>query len=61
MYTITRQRETMAGITAETGRKTSLLLVSAAGVCSTEEPEVPVLLSLWFWFSPPFLGLSGLA
>lgn len=28
--------------------------------CSTAEPEVPVLLSLRFWFSPVFLCLSGL-
>lgn len=57
----TKQQETMAGITADIGRKTTLLSVSAAGVCSSVEPEVPVLLSLWFWFSPAFLGLTGLA
>lgn len=35
--------------------------VSVTRVCSSVEPEVPVLLSLWFWFSQPFLGLSGFA
>lgn len=56
-----RQQEKMAEITAEIGRKTTLLSVSVAGVCSLVEPEVPVSRSLWFWFSPAFLGLSGLA
>lgn len=59
--TETKQQETIAGITAEIDRKTILLRVSVAGVWSSVEPEVPVSLSLWFWFSPAFLGLSGLA
>lgn len=61
MNTKTKQQETLAGITADIGRKTTLLSVSAVGVCGSLEPEVPVLLSLWFWFSPAFLGLSDLA
>lgn len=56
MHKKPNQWETMAGITPEIGVKSTLLSVSAAGVCSTVEPEVPVLLSLWFWFSPVFLA-----
>lgn len=61
MDTKLKQQETEAGITAEKAERQPLLSVSVVGVCSLVEPEVPVSLSLWFWFSPAVLGLSGLA
>lgn len=44
-----------------TGFSAKSVIVSIySRACSTAEPEVPVLLSLRFWFSPVFLCLSGL-
>lgn len=37
-----------------------LKLVLQWGHVAQPEPEVPVLLSHWFWFSAVYIGLSGL-